>query len=147
MTTLLEKAVSKAFALPKEQQDALAQILLDEIQDEARWDASFARSQDMLAGMAAEAMEEYRAGETQPESPHNLNAGMSLTAVYQKVPEGYIAFVEELPGANTQGATLEEARANVHEAVVMVLEANRTLAEEELKGQKVLREPIRLGAG
>ncbi|MHC5052714.1 MAG: type II toxin-antitoxin system HicB family antitoxin, partial [Planctomycetota bacterium] len=35
---------------------------------------------------------------------------MNLTAVFVKVPEGYVAFVEELPGANTQGATLEEAR-------------------------------------
>ncbi len=70
---------------------------------------------------------------------------MNFTAVYQKVPEGYIAFVEELPGANTQGATLDEARENLQEAVMMVLEANRALAEEELKGQDVLREPIRLG--
>ena len=70
---------------------------------------------------------------------------MNFTAVYQKVPEGYIAFVEELPGANTQGATLDEARENLQEAVMMVLEANRALAEEELKGQNVLREPIRLG--
>ena len=45
---------------------------------------------------------------------------MSLTAVFRKVPEGYIAFVEELPGANTQGGTLEEARANLNEAVTMV---------------------------
>ncbi|MDQ1255439.1 MAG: hypothetical protein QG656_29 [Candidatus Hydrogenedentes bacterium] len=51
-----------------------------------------------------------------------------LTAVFQQVPEGYIAFVEELPGANTQGTTLEEARANLAEAVEMVLEANRVLA-------------------
>ena len=54
---------------------------------------------------------------------------MELTAVYMKVPEGYIAFVEELPGANTQGATLEEARENLQEAVQLVLEANRELAE------------------
>ncbi len=40
-----------------------------------------------------------------------------LTAVFQKVPEGYIASVEELPGANTQGATLEETRENLQEAV------------------------------
>ena len=53
-----------------------------------------------------------------------------LTAVFRRVPEGYIAFVEELPGANTQGATLEEARANLHEAVALVPEANRTLAQE-----------------
>ena len=42
---------------------------------------------------------------------------MQLTAVFEKVPEGYIAFVEELPGANTQGDTLEEARENLREAV------------------------------
>jgi predicted RNase H-like HicB family nuclease len=53
---------------------------------------------------------------------------MPLTAVFQKVPEGYIAFVEELPGANTQGKTLTEARANLQEAVTLVLEANRFLA-------------------
>jgi predicted RNase H-like HicB family nuclease len=53
---------------------------------------------------------------------------ITLTAVFQKVPEGYIGFVEELPGANTQGATLEEARANLQEAIELVLEANRVLA-------------------
>ena len=53
---------------------------------------------------------------------------LQFTAVFRKVPEGYIGFVEELPGANTQGATLEEARANLQEAVALVLEANRTLA-------------------
>ena len=52
-----------------------------------------------------------------------------FTAVFRKVPEGYIAFVEELPGANTQGDTLEEARANLAEAVRLVLEANRLLAD------------------
>ena len=50
---------------------------------------------------------------------------MQLTAVYLKVPEGYIGFVEELPGANTQGNTLEETRANLQEAVQLVLEANQ----------------------
>ena len=55
---------------------------------------------------------------------------MHLTAVFQKVAEGYIGFVEELPGANTQGATLEEVRANLTEAIDLVLEANRVLAEE-----------------
>lgn len=53
-----------------------------------------------------------------------------LTAVYQKVPEGYIGFVEELPGANTQGETLEETRSNLQEAIALVLEASRLLAEE-----------------
>ena len=54
---------------------------------------------------------------------------MQLKKVFREVPEGYIGFVEELPGANTQGATLEEARANLSEAVELILEANRTLAE------------------
>jgi predicted RNase H-like HicB family nuclease len=68
-----------------------------------------------------------------------------FTAVYRKVPEGYIAFVEELPGANTQGATLEEARENLREAVQLVLAANRTLAEEELEGIDAIREPLKVG--
>ena len=60
--------------------------------------------------------------------------------------EGYIGFVEELPGANTQGATLEEARANLHEAVALVLEANRTLAQEDALGADVIREPLKVRA-
>ena len=71
---------------------------------------------------------------------------IELTAVFRAVPEGYIAFVEELPGANTQGATLDEARANLREAVELVLEANRVLAEEELVGADVIREPLQLSA-
>ena len=67
---------------------------------------------------------------------------MEFTAVFQKFPEGYAAFVEELPGANTQGRTLEEARRNLVEAVELVLEANRQLAEESLAGQEVIREPL-----
>lgn len=65
---------------------------------------------------------------------------IKLTAVFQKVPEGYIGFVEELPGANTQGVTLKEARSNLEEAVQLVLEANRELAEESLQGQDVIKE-------
>jgi predicted RNase H-like HicB family nuclease len=65
---------------------------------------------------------------------------MLFTAIFQKVPEGYIGFVEELPGANTQGDTLEEARQNLKEAAQLVLEANRQLAEEELAGHDVIRE-------
>jgi len=71
---------------------------------------------------------------------------MRLTAVYQKVPEGYIAFVEELPGANTQGDTLDEARENLGDAVEMVLTANRVLAEESLRGKDVIREPLFVAA-
>ncbi len=71
---------------------------------------------------------------------------VQFTAVFRPVPAGYVAFVEELPGVNTQGATLEEARANLEEAVALVLEANRTLAREETAGVDVIREPLTLTA-
>ncbi|MDX2141773.1 MAG: type II toxin-antitoxin system HicB family antitoxin [Rhodospirillaceae bacterium] len=67
---------------------------------------------------------------------------MQFTAVFQKVPEGYIGFVEELPGANTQGATLAEARENLNEAIELVLEANRAMSEALVKGRDVVRERI-----
>lgn len=67
---------------------------------------------------------------------------MEFTAVFEKVPEGYIAFVEELPGANTQGGTLEEAREHLLEAIQLVLEANRALAEESIRGRDVLKERL-----
>jgi predicted RNase H-like HicB family nuclease len=67
---------------------------------------------------------------------------MKLTAIFQRVPEGFIGFVEELPGANTQGATLDEVRTNLNEAVELVLEANRALSEESIQGQQVIREPL-----
>ena len=69
-----------------------------------------------------------------------------FTAVFQKVPEGYIGFVEELPGANTQGATLEEVRRNLVEAAELVLEANRELSQRDTRGQTVIREPLKLPA-
>jgi predicted RNase H-like HicB family nuclease len=71
---------------------------------------------------------------------------MKLTAIYMKVPEGYIAFIEELPGANTQGATLEEARENLREAAELMLEANRAMAEESVEGTPVIREAFELPA-
>ncbi len=67
---------------------------------------------------------------------------MSFTAVFQKVAGGYIGFVEELPGANTQGATLDEARKNLKEAIRLVLETNKRLAEEEITGKDVIREKL-----
>lgn len=71
---------------------------------------------------------------------------LQFTAVFRRVPEGYIAFVEELPGANTQGATLEEARANLQEAVTLVLEANRALAQEGASAGDVIRETLTVSA-
>ncbi len=75
---------------------------------------------------------------------HKSGEKMSLTAVFQKVPQGYVGFVEELPGANTQGATLEEARQNLQEAVQLVLAANRELAEQEIADKSVIREKFEI---
>ena len=69
-----------------------------------------------------------------------MSLAMKLRALFMKVPEGYVAFIEELPGANTQGETLEQARENLQEAVVLVLDANRALTEQSLEGAAVLRE-------
>jgi predicted RNase H-like HicB family nuclease len=71
---------------------------------------------------------------------------LELSAVYCKVPEGYIGFVEELPGANTQAPTIEEARDNLREAALLVLEANRSLIDEELSGGKIVRERLKIPA-
>lgn len=68
--------------------------------------------------------------------------GSALTAVFEKVPEGYIGYVEELPGANTHGKTLEETRENLKEAIELILESNRQLVEEEIKGRELIKEPI-----
>jgi predicted RNase H-like HicB family nuclease len=71
---------------------------------------------------------------------------IKFTAVYEEVSKeeggGYVAYVEELPGAITQGETLEEARQNLRDAVELLLEANRALAKESQTGHKVIHEPI-----
>jgi predicted RNase H-like HicB family nuclease len=65
----------------------------------------------------------------------------TFTAVYQPAKEGgFIAFVEELPGANTQGDTLEEARENLHEAVELILQTNRELARESVDADAIREE-------
>jgi len=71
---------------------------------------------------------------------------MHFTAVYVEVPQGYVAFVEELPGANTQGATLQEAKENLREAVAMILAANRELAAKSVEGKNVTKETLTLSA-
>ncbi|MEO8148313.1 MAG: type II toxin-antitoxin system HicB family antitoxin [Bacteroidia bacterium] len=64
----------------------------------------------------------------------------SITASYVQVSEGYIAFINEIPGVNTQGETLEEAKANLREALQLVLAANRELALKEFEGKNVTTE-------
>jgi len=68
----------------------------------------------------------------------------TFTAVFKKVGDWYIAWVEELPGANTQGRTLEEARENLREAIELIIISNRKLAEKELGETGVTREEIKV---
>ena len=68
----------------------------------------------------------------------------TFTGVFVKDGDWYMAYVEELPGANTQGKTIEEARENLREAVELILLANRELAEKELTGKDAIREEIRV---
>ena len=63
---------------------------------------------------------------------------LNFTAVFEQDGDWWIGYVEELPGANTQGRTLEEARENLLEAVQLVLEANREVARREFEGKHVL---------
>ena len=67
-----------------------------------------------------------------------------LTAVFEKSPHGYIGYIEELPGVNTQGGTLEETRKYLIEALELVLQANRELAEEEILSnhRNIVKEPL-----
>jgi hypothetical protein len=66
MTALLEKALSKVNALRPEEQDALASLILEEIQSEKRWDELFTGSQGELSRLAEQAIAEYKAGKTTP---------------------------------------------------------------------------------
>lgn len=71
----------------------------------------------------------------------------TFTAVFEQGSGWWIGYVEELPGANTQGRTLEEARSNLKEAVRLVIEANRELARREAEGRDVVREELVVAGG
>ncbi len=75
-----------------------------------------------------------------------MKMNQNFTAVFEKVDDGYIAFIEEFPGVNTQGDTLDEARSNLLEAFEMVIAVQRELAQEGLTGKNVITEPIRFVA-
>ena len=72
MTKLLERAVKKVKNLPANEQDVIAAIILEELEDEMRWEKAFANSQDVLAKLAHEAMEEERTGKTEELDPDTL---------------------------------------------------------------------------
>ena len=67
---------------------------------------------------------------------------MKLTAIFEKVGDWWLGYVEELPGANTQGRTMDEARENLREAVQLIIETNRELLLEQIEGHEIIREPL-----
>ena len=72
MTELLERAIARLQNLPESEQNAIASIILEEIEDEPQWDKALSSSPDLLAKLAASAMAEYHAGETQELDPEKL---------------------------------------------------------------------------
>ena len=72
MTKLLEDVVEKARKLPDLEQDAIARFMLEELEDEMRWEKAFARSRNVLAKLAQDAMAEDRAGKTKELDPETL---------------------------------------------------------------------------
>lgn len=66
-----------------------------------------------------------------------------FTAIYQKRGKHYVAWIEEVPGVNTQGKTKQEAKENLKEALLLILDVNRKLATSRSK--LVYREPLRIG--
>ncbi len=71
-------------------------------------------------------------------------ASIAFTAVYLKAPHGYVGFVEELPGVNSEGRTIEEARTNLHRLAKIVFDEERAQSEEMLEGKEVVREEFRI---
>ena len=67
-------------------------------------------------------------------------ATIAFTAVYLKATHGYVGFVEELPGVNSQGRTIDEARNNLQRLAKIVFDEERAQAEELLRGKEVVRE-------
>ena len=71
----------------------------------------------------------------------------TYTAVIKKIKGWYIGYVEELPGANTQGKTLKEVQENLREAIELIVQSNRELMKKELRGKKIIREKIAVDVG
>ena len=65
-----------------------------------------------------------------------------FTAVYKRSGKWYLGWVEEIPGVNTQGKTLREAKENLKEALELILEVNRMLVKKESHPGKIIREPL-----
>jgi predicted RNase H-like HicB family nuclease len=75
-----------------------------------------------------------------------MNIHSGLTAVFEKYGDDYVAYIEEIPGVNTQGATIEEARTNLLEALELTIEVRREIAREEQEGRSIIKEEIKMVA-
>jgi predicted RNase H-like HicB family nuclease len=76
---------------------------------------------------------------------HKMKASFKLTAVFEEAPEGgYMSYIEEIAGVNSQGETLEEAKANLAEALELVLETQRMLTRQEQQDKNLIRENLEL---
>ena len=74
-----------------------------------------------------------------------MKVNMKFTAVFEEAEEGgYIAFLEEMPGVNTQGETLEEAKKNLQDAFKLIVETQRSLQNEEIGNRSVIKEVFEL---
>jgi hypothetical protein len=72
MTRLLKQAFEAASKLPEDEQNALAALILEEVEAEGQWEASFASSEPQLERLAAEALEDHRKGRTRPLDPDKM---------------------------------------------------------------------------
>jgi len=70
-----------------------------------------------------------------------------FTALYERRGKWIIATVAEIPGVNTQGRTMPEARANLQDALRLILECNRRLAEETFRPEELIKERVRVAVG
>ena len=67
-----------------------------------------------------------------------------FTGIFEQIGDWWIAYIEEIPGVNTQGRTIEEARENLKEAVKLIIKANRELARRETAGKPIIREELKV---
>ena len=76
-----------------------------------------------------------------------MKAKFKLTAIFREAEEGgYVAFIEEIPGVNTQGETLEEARTNLEDAMLLMMDTQRMLSEKELENTRFIKEPFEIAS-
>lgn len=74
-----------------------------------------------------------------------MKANIKLTAVFEEASEGgYIGYIEEISGVNTQGETLDEVKSNLLEALELMVDTQREISQNELKNKKVIRESLQM---